>query len=76
LWSIALSAHALDLANRVAGEFDVVFLTLGFVLEFVGYSLGIGDVTTTTGGARLLAAPGMAAIGSPSGSSVPDRWLC
>jgi hypothetical protein len=42
--------------NRVAGEFGVTYLVLGFALQFVGYSLNIGGVSTKSGSVRLLGA--------------------
>lgn len=60
-WGVGYGQHQDRLDNRVAGEFGVAYLVLGFALQFVGYSLDIGGVSTATGGGRLAAALAMAA---------------
>jgi hypothetical protein len=61
-WGVAYGQAQDRVDNRVAGEFGVAYLVLGFALQFVGYSLDIGGVSTETGGGRLLVALGMAAV--------------
>ncbi len=61
-WGVAYGQARDRVDNRVAGEFGVTYLVLGFALQFVGYSLDIGGVSTETGGDRLLVALGMAAV--------------
>ena len=60
-WGVGYGQHRDRVDNRVAGEFGVVYLVLGFILQFVCYSLDIGGVSTAAGGGRLLVALGMAA---------------
>jgi hypothetical protein len=60
-WGVGYGQHQDRVDNRVAGEFGVAYLVLGFALQFVGYLLDIGGVSTATGGDRLIAALVMAA---------------
>lgn len=61
-WGVGHGQHQDRVANRVAGEFGVAYLVLGFALQFVGYSLDIAGVSTETGSDRLAAALGMAVV--------------
>jgi hypothetical protein len=61
-WGISHGQPRDRVDNRVAGEFGVAYLVLGFALQFVGYSLDVGGVSTKSGSERLLGALGMAAI--------------
>lgn len=61
-WGVAYGQHRDRIDNRVAGEFGVVYLVLGFALQFVGYSLEIGGTSTKAGGERLVVALAMAGV--------------
>lgn len=61
-WGVGYGQNQDRIDNRVAGEFGVAYLVLGFVLQFVGYSLDIAGVSTETGGSRLVAALVMTAV--------------
>jgi hypothetical protein len=61
-WGLEQGQQRDRVDNRVAGEFGVAYLVLGFVLQFVGYSLDIGGVRTKAGGERLGVALGMATV--------------
>ena len=49
------------LRSRVDGEFGVVYLSLGFALQAIGYMLEINGSHADTGTGRLVAAAAMAA---------------
>jgi hypothetical protein len=55
--------------NRALGEFGVSFLTAGFSLQAVGYTLEIGGHPSTTGTNRLLVALAM------TGAVVATAWI-
>src|SRR4051794_26231200 len=61
-WGISHGQPRDRIDNRIAGEFGVVYLVLGFALQFVGYSLEIGGTSTKAGGERLMVALAMAAV--------------
>jgi hypothetical protein len=61
-WGVGYGQHEDRLRNRVAGEFGVLYLVAGFVLQAVGYSLAIGGVQSRTGTNRLIVALVMAAV--------------
>jgi hypothetical protein len=61
-WGLTYGQPRDRIDNRVAGEVGVVYLVLGFALQFVGYSLDIGGISTETGGDRLLVALGMGSV--------------
>jgi hypothetical protein len=61
-WGLSHGQPQDRIDNRVAGEFGVAYLVLGFALQFVGYSLEIGGTSTTADGERLAIALGMAAV--------------
>jgi hypothetical protein len=61
-WGVGYGQHEDRCRNRVAGEFGVTYLTGGFVLQAVGYSLNIAGVPTNAGTSRLAGAPAMAGV--------------
>jgi hypothetical protein len=48
-WGVGYGQHEDRCRNRVAGEFGVLYLVVGFALQAVGYSLAIAGVPTETG---------------------------
>lgn len=66
-WGVGYGQHRDRCENRVAAEFGVGYLILGFILQAIGYALGIGGVDSATGACRLAAgllmAVGAGAVG-------------
>lgn len=58
--------------QRVAAEFGMAYLGIGFILQVVGYAAELGGVANATGATRLLVALVLAAVGAGIASLV---WL-
>jgi len=54
-WGVSDRQHQDRCENRVAGEFGVAYLVVGFFLQAVGYSLDIAGVQSEAGTCRLIA---------------------
>lgn len=61
-WGLSDGQHRDRCENRVAGEFGMSYLVVGFVFQAVGYSLDIAGVQSEAGTCRLLAGLAMAAL--------------
>ncbi len=61
-WWVETGNHEDRLQNRVAGEFGVIYLGAGFLLQAFGYALEIAGVHSDAGPRRLLAALAMCAV--------------
>jgi hypothetical protein len=63
--------------QRVAAEFGVGYLGVGFLLQVVGYSAELAGVSNATGATQLLVALALAAIGAGIASLTwtrSNRW--
>jgi hypothetical protein len=54
-WGVSDGQHQDRCENRVAGEFGMSYLVVGFALQAVGYALDIAGVESETGLCRLIA---------------------
>ncbi len=54
-WGVGYGQHRDRCENRVAGEFGMSYLVVGFLLQAVGYCLDIAGVQSETGTCRLIA---------------------
>lgn len=59
-WGVGYGQHEERCRNRVASEFGVAYLVVGFTLQAIGYSLSIAGIPNESGTARLIAALAMA----------------
>ena len=71
VWGVSDGQHQDRCENRVAGEFGMSYLVVGFVFQAVGYSLDIGGVQSETGICRLLAGLAMAGL---AGATAWTAW--